>query len=306
MTTVPTIIPLQSAISAEEVEQYCPGRGTIYACDFYVTGAEHWKPDTGALRSGRILNVDHHAPIASMDAPMTSTRLAVAHVKAAGIAELGSHVVINHTDCDSVLSSGIMLGLLPPDRKFVAASESADHSGRPNRIADLLQALDERRTGDRTVEQYAESMRHLRLLLQTGDVLDPVAAVAMLLRKEKRREAEALVERFAHGDGLAFATCDREIDGALFAHRLEEAAVIMVAVPNDRAPGSWVVKLRRGPAAPRGFSLHDLEIAQWDTGYGGRANAGSNKRGGGTRMSPADYAEQLRTRLRKLLSPRRT
>ena len=301
MTDTPTIIPLRSAISADEVEQHCPGRGTIYACDFYVAGAEQWKPETGGLRSGRILNVDHHARLAHMDAPRTSTRLAVEHVRAAGVAEPGSHVVINHTDCDSVLSSGIMLGVLPPDDRFVAASESADHTGEPNEIADLLQALDETRKGDRHPAQYDESMRNLRMWLEYG-VLEPAADDGLALRKAKREEASSLVRQFELRDGVAVGHYGGEIDGAFFAHLLEKAAVIMVVVPETSEPGRSVVKLRRGRAAPRGFSLHDLEIAEWDPNYGGRANAGSNKRGGGTTMEPHAYAERLRSRLRQKLN----
>ena len=304
MTTIPTILPLRSEVSVEQLEERCPGEGTIYACDFYVTGAEDWEREPGGLRSGRILNVDHHARLAQMDKPMTSTRLAVERVRFAGIAEPGSHVVINHTDCDSVLSSAIMLGVLAPHRSFVTAAANADHSGRPNRIADLLQALDETRKGDRTVEQYAESMRNLRLLLETGDVLDPVAAAALAIRKSKRDDARALVDEFDVRDGLAVVRYEREIDGAFFVPLLPEAIVIMVVVPDMPVPGSNIVKLRRGPAAPRGVSLHDLEITEWDPNYGGRANAGSNKRGGGTTLPPADYAQKLRSRLRELLPAR--
>jgi hypothetical protein len=301
MTSIPTIVPLRSEITAEQLEALCPGDGVIYACDFYVTGAEKWKPEAGGLRSDRILNVDHHAPLERMDSPMTSTRLAAEHVRTAGIAEPGSHVVINHTDCDSVLSSAIMLGVLPSHDVLVEASVCADHTGKRNDIADLLQALDELRKGDRTAEQYAESVRNLRMLLETGEVLDPVAAVAVAMREQKRDAARALLDDFQHAEGVAFVECTREIDGAFFAHALEDAVVIMVAVPDALAPGNFVVKLRRGSAAPRGFSLHALEIGEWDDNYGGRTNAGSNKRGGGTTMPPAEYAERLRSRLREVL-----
>ena len=300
MTRQPTILPLRSTISADEIERHCPGDGVVYACDFYVTGAEQWTPEAGGLRSGRILNVDHHAPLARMDRPMTSTRLAVDRVRAAGVAEPGSWVVVNHTDCDSVLSSSIMLGLLEPDDDFVAAAVCADHTGKKNDVADLLQALDETRVGDRTPAQYVESMSNLRLLLQMGELLDPVAVVAVLMRERNRTDAKTLLERFDVRDGLAFARCDREIDGAFFVQPLKDAVVIMLAVPDARTPGNFVMKLRLGRSAPRGFSLHALNVVTWDPQYGGRANAGSNKRGGGTTMTPEEWAERLRSRLREL------
>jgi hypothetical protein len=297
MTKLPTILPLRSAISVEELEGHCPGDDVIYACDFHVTGAAEWTPEAGGLRSGRILNVDHHAQLARMDYPVTSTQLAVERVRAAGAAEPGSWVILNHTDCDSVLSSGIILGVLPAGERFVDASVSADHTGEPNDIADLLQALDETRVGDRTVEQYEESMRNLRHLLD-GVPLEPSALEAVQTRQRKRSEVDALVERAELRDGLAFAHYEGEIDGALLSARFEDAVVIMLAVPDTRVVGSWVIKLRRGPGAPPGFSLHDLKVTGWDERYGGRANAGSNKRGGGTSMSPEDYAERVRSRLR--------
>jgi hypothetical protein len=37
--------------------------------------------------------------------------------------------------------------------------------------------------------------------------------------------------------------------------------------------------------------LNDLKLREWDTGYGGRWNAGSNKRGKGTNVPPDEYAK---------------
>ena len=84
---------------------------------------------------------------------------------------------------------------------------------------------------------------------------------------------------------------------------MKDAVVIMLAVPDAGSPGKWMVKLRRGLAAQRGFSLQALKIEDWDTNYGARANAGSNKRNGGTTIPPGEYATKLRERLRELLNP---
>ena len=52
--------------------------------------------------------------------------------------------------------------------------------------------------------------------------------------------------------------------------------------------------MRLGLAAPAGFSLHALKTDDFDPDYGGRWNAGSNKRGRvGTLLSPETYAANL-------------
>ena len=53
-------------------------------------------------------------------------------------------VVINHTDCDSILSSGIVSGLLDALPAYGRAALAADHTGEENAIADTLQALEPR------------------------------------------------------------------------------------------------------------------------------------------------------------------
>jgi hypothetical protein len=69
--------------------------------------------------------------------------LAIQHVTNVGVPTCA--VVINHTDCDSVLSSGTASGHLEPLKEYGVAAIAADHTGEENDIADLLQALDERR-----------------------------------------------------------------------------------------------------------------------------------------------------------------
>ena len=58
------------------------------------------------------------------------------------------------------------------------------------------------------------------------------------------------------------------------------------------------MKVRLGAGAPQGMTLQGLGIETFDPAYGGRWNAGSNKRGGGTTLQPAQYAERLRERTR--------
>jgi hypothetical protein len=57
------------------------------------------------------------------------------------------------------------------------------------------------------------------------------------------------------------------------------------------------------PITPPGFTLHSLGIQLWNPGFGGRWNAGSNKRGGGTTIEPRDYANRLLAKLIPALMP---
>jgi hypothetical protein len=298
MNARPTIAPLRPYTSRAELDHLCPGLGEIFVCDFYVSGAEHGEVEPGGLRLGRILNVDHHAPLGHMEQEITSTMLAAQYVEMYGPVESDAHVVIHHTDCDSMLSSAMMLGILPPHPDLVNASVCADHTGAAHPVADLLQALDDGRGGTRTAEQYATSLRNLRALLY-GEPLED-GAVAALARRERRREAAmALVDaRTFDIDAerlVAFAVSDGSIDSAFFPAQLRHVAVIMLAHRRDDA--RWTVKLRLGGRRVPGLTLHTLGVDDWDPRFGGRWNAGSNGRGGGTSIRPSDYAERLRARV---------
>ena len=69
--------------------------------------------------------------------------------------------------------------------------------------------------------------------------------------------------------------------------------VLMIASPRGDSEGHWDIHLRLGQAAPKGFSLHGLNLKGLDPNYGGRWNAGSNIRGGGTNLAPEKYGEKL-------------
>ena len=202
----------------------------------------------------------------------------------------GDLVVITHTDCDSVLSSAIVSGRLEPKPEYEAAAIAADHTGAKDSIADLLQSLDSSR-------DHELSLRNLSLL-ERGRPLELVAQQALANRIRKREKA---AEQWRQGqirlDGpLAFGVLEESIDGEFFPALLPKAVVILMAAPHQPKP--WVMKLRLGLAAPPGMTLQRLGIQEFDPAYGGRWNAGSNKRGGGTDMSPEVYARAVTERLR--------
>ena len=72
--------------------------------------------------------------------------------------------------------------------------------------------------------------------------------------------------------------------------------VIIIFSPRPHQTGVWNVKARLGIAAYTGLSVEKL-IKSIDANFGGRWNAGSNKRGGGSAIPPKEYAEAIMTNL---------
>lgn len=264
--------------------------GTIVACDFYVEGVELGEEVPGGYRLGRLLNVDHHAPTPRMSRIISSTNLAVAQVAAEPV-DGRAAVVLNHTDCDSVLSGAIMAGLIFPEQHYGAAAIAADHTGEENRIADLLQAL----------EPFRDPWLSLRNLdaLERGKRLDDLVPEQLEERGRHRRRAERYVMdgHFQSTGGLAWAILDRVVDATFFPALLPNACLILLAMPMPERSNRWEAKLRLGLAAPPGMTLHDLGISDFDPAFGGRWNAGSNRRAGGTSLPVESYAAMLCQRI---------
>jgi hypothetical protein len=191
---------------------------------------------------------------------------------------------------------------LAPDPDLVAASICADHTGEEHPVADLLQALDEGRRGNRTITDYEASLREVE---RVREGLAPSAEARHALdgRQRRREAARELAPRFEIRDGLAFAVSDHSIDTAFFPALARDAAVVIIACPNVADRTRWTVKLRLGESAPKGLTLQALGIEKWDDRYGGRWNAGSNGRGGGIDLSPEVYADRVRQALAELLRP---
>ncbi len=283
------LLPLTNTVAASEVLA-ASETGRLFACDFGVVGAEHFEAVSWGYEKGRLTNIDHHAPTPRMRERISSTNLALRYVSANGIAGAQDSIIINHTDCDSILSSAIVLGDLEPREEFGVAAIAADHTGEENAIADLLQALDKQR-------DYEYSMRNLRSLLE-GRQLDDEAQAALNVRHAKRAKAAELVEEgaFTVQNGVAWAELGDAIDGEFFPALLPDAVLIAMFSPREGEEGKWDAKFRLGQAAPPEFSLPDV-LAPIDAGYGGRWNAGSNKRAGGSKLSPEQYVAAIAKRV---------
>jgi hypothetical protein len=304
------LIELADRVDAEELLALTLPGGTlpdlILACDFYVDGIEPGGSldgirVAGGYQHGRIVNVDHHAPTEEMRQRISSTTLALERMSAA-TASLGSLVVIHHTDCDSILSAGILAGRIAPDPTLNEAAIAADHTGAANHIADLLQALDR----ERDVEF---SIRNLKALLD-GRTLEPRAASLLSKRHERRRAAAAAVANGAFNtiSGVYYGVFTPKLEGEFFPSLLPKAKLILAIEPI--AGSRWVVKIRLGHAAPEWLTLDDLRLREYDRGWGGRWNAGGNGRtdGGGsqrgTTIPPNEYAAAIAARLEEFTSAR--
>ena len=265
--------------------------GPIVACDCYVRGAEDWAPVPGGYASGRIVNVDHHADTPAMARVVSSANLALCRVRALGLPPVDAQIVITHADCDSILSAGILSGQLAPEPRYGEAALAADHTGAVNDIADLLQALDTLRNVSLSFEALAG--------LESG--APPTRAVQQSLNERRRKRALAAVlvrdGAVAMRGVIAVGHLPQALDGEFFAPLLPDAVVILLAMPHATDAARLDIKLRLGPAAPMGFSLHALGLPAFDPAYGGRWNAGSNRRGGGTTLSLEAYASSLQVRV---------
>ncbi len=279
-----TLLAEQPALPLELLR----GEVAAIACDCYVAGIERVaEPVPWGWRLGAGENIDHHAPVPAMARQVSSTNLALIRVAELGIHEAGP-VLLTHTDCDSVLSAAIVADRLEPGEHYGVAAIAADHTGAENPIADLLQAVQD----ERNVEYSLEMLR----LLETGLPLPPKAAARLDARRRGReRAAEAIHSgRFERYGNVWSASFDREVDGEFFPALMPEAAVIVIGSPHPTVAGRWAIKVRRGRAMPAGMTLDDLELDRIDSAYGGRWNAGSTKRGGGSTLQAEEWGRLVR------------
>lgn len=263
---------------------------TIFACDFYLQGAEYGSEVPGGYQCGRVINIDHHAPRERMQRVISSGVLAGDYVRACGLPGPDCDVFINHADCDSIVSSAIIRGLFSPSEVLDRAVIAADHTGEENIIADTLQPMDACRDPEL-------SYRALRLLLE-GRPLEPLMQEKLDSQREDRELARKLVAQGTFQDrgcGLFFGITPTRFDSAFLPALLPQAKLIVAAVP--RPGGRHEFKLRLGPLAPAGFTLHDLHVGNFDENYGGRWNAGSDARAKDHEpfctLSPERYVECL-------------
>jgi hypothetical protein len=270
--------------------------GKIAVLDLYIKDIEkrgQW--DGNVLRFADIVGIDHHASIKEFSKNISSTNLAIEWVKKRGVLDKDYSIVINHTDCDSVLSSLIVRGILSPDDIFGEAAIAADHTGKENEIADLLQALEDSRN-------LEFSTRNLQLLLEGKD-LELEAKKLLEKININRKKAREIVEKGEMLDlgGISYVQLSTKVESSYFPALLPDAQVVLVYCPLEKKQDHMEAKIRLGLAAPAGMTLDDLEINDIDPNFGYRWNAGSNRRAGGTQLNIEEYARLLNEKLQKYL-----
>ncbi|MDO8594822.1 MAG: hypothetical protein Q7R93_04930 [bacterium] len=277
-----TLIPTKSVNTIEEL-----GSGVF--CDFYVEGIEvRGHEITGGYQLCDLVNIDHHAPNERMAQVVSSAPLAIDYRAENGITE-GRRVVINHTDADSILSSGITAGVLEPEERFAEAAIAADHTGVENAIADLLQPL-------ASFKDPALSFRNLELLLD-GKALEPEVEKARARRREDRKVCAEVAPNFKRQGRVCFLGGHYFEEVELFLPLFPDAEIFLIHYPSRIVTGKNEIRVRLGPAAPKGLWLNKLGLPN----FGGRWNAGSSRRSEKTLLTVEEYASVINEKVEAFL-----
>lgn len=274
------LIPQKGTNTPDELKDQFPDKN-IFACDFYLQGAEDGALTPYGLIHKDITNIDHHSSLDEFTRRISSTNLAIAYITQNTLPD-ASIIVLNHTDCDSILTAMILSGELEPKNLYGNAAIMADHYGTPYPIADLLQAIEHHR--DINLSKHA-----LNNLLN-NEPLDPQTLSDIAARQQERAQIQALIEKdLQYYEDIAYITLEQNLDAALFPPYLPEAKVIVIGIPME---GRWKIKARLGNKT-EGIQLNTLDLPD----MGGRWNAISTGRNGGTQYTPKEYAQIIYEKL---------
>lgn len=274
--------------------------------DAYVRGIEHLARHTEygfryVTVYGTIDVIDHHAPLQEFERNVSATNLALLYIARYGTTGDDTLVAINHTDADAIMAAATVTGVfgrLEANAPAVLIAETidalgvfgeaaidADHTGRENSIADLLQSFKFER-------DVGLSLRSLERLL-TGRPLESRARELLDIRLAEREKAKEVVRagRVKYCGNVAYVVLDRNVDLAFWPALLPEAWVILTYA--KRREGCFVARTRLGMEGFGKISLNHLGINGFDPEWGGRFNAGSDRRGEGTALTVEEYASLL-------------
>jgi hypothetical protein len=265
-------------------------RGQICICDFHVKNCElgHLEKTLGdkprCIRYQDILIIDHHADIHHMRKRITSTTLAKRYVRKYGPLGVNSVILINHLDCDSILSSLIMSGEISNRKKYVTASIDSDHTGMKNILADIINS------------QFMENNLKESILsvleYEQKQTIRHKASQLLSKREIDRKNALELSNQFKK-EGAVYYFISKEpanFDAALFVPFFKHAKVILIATPLENK--LWNIKIRLGRKA-KNIHLNNLNLPK----FGGRWNAGGTGWEGGTKIHPKKYAKLINDKI---------
>ena len=262
----------------------------LYVCDVPIKGVINWERAGNGFHKKvgdvEIYNIDHHFQLDEFERVISSTNLAIDQV--INFAEYcdfpNSIAVINHTDCDAILSALVMIGALSPDKKYGIAAIAADHTGEEIDIADLLQGMEYE-------ENLEFSLRNFSLFLE-GTRLEEKAQRLFNLRLAERKKAEELFKdgKIKNKKGIYYVRIEERIDPVFFLPFLPEAEILIVFSPGESA--KIETRIRKGKNAVI-KNLYILEITKFDEEFGCRHNAGSNQRNGGSNKTEKEYVKYV-------------
>ena len=297
-------LPEKSVISYEEVEKVRQesGANTLYACDFNIEGIEEFE-EGGYFQREHIINIDHHSESPNYRKQISSTNLAIEFIRNNPGFLTNTKTITHHTDCDSVLSTLLMSSILPPEERFGVAAIAADHTGEPNEIADLLQGLKdgpegemgEKNTPERNHDKYLFCLEQLQNLL-AGKDLDVRAQKLYQKRLQERQLLQGIITegkvKYAgsNGEVAYMETGEEKFDATLLTGLLPNAKIIFTARQGEN--GKTIINVRLGLAMKESVDLRDIMNGVQEP-FGGRWNAGANKRKGGSDSSPQKIAEKI-------------
>lgn len=311
----------------------------VFVCDAYIPGIESAEPiaflsagfgktvripgSDGSVRDIRVWNIDHHADDPRAERAVSSGNLALEWVRQYGVPDPSSSlIVVNHTDCDSIVTSAILSGRVDyaaHGEALEAAVVAADHTGEALPLAEVLQSLERRLS--------------LRLSWQAMDAALDNKFITWCMQEALKKRLRARDEfrnllftnlRFV-GD-IAVLELDvpcPNLDAAFFPALLGEfreqheefpdAALCVLAYPKTDAPGSPLIIKMRLANSGLGQTTSALHLAgspeqprlrlnslPFDPAFGGRWNAGANVRGGGTDLTLEEWLERLQEWRRSL------
>jgi hypothetical protein len=165
-----------------------------------------------------------------------------------------------------------MRGLVAPANEFGAAAIAADHTGEENVISDLLQSLED----DMCLQ---ESFDLLRKVLEK--------------RLWVRYDLLAIKDEFEIDGKIVYKKLDKKIDAGLLPCLFPDAEVVIVAwLMSEGSKGKWAIKVRLGIGAA-GIALNELDLPD----AGGRWNAISTSRHGGTNVEPEEYVKIVKDKI---------
>lgn len=292
------LVPLFSKITASELRDLVPQLrpnqlvvGLDFPVSMHATG-EEIRDSQGILLGFRYqngtLNIDHHIPHDEMARPISTAPLVERYVREHGPVD-GSNaaVVVHHVDADSLLSSLLLAGQLSAaDPRFSEAAIAADHTGEPNRIADLLVALEPQRNLQLSLFCLHQLLKNRPLPEAAQQLLDQ----RILQRREVlKMVSDGLLQHV--GNGVFLIESSQPLRSEFFPTAAKDAAVFVVAVPLEN--GNYEYKIRSGNRFPAGKRLNEMAIPH----FGGRWNAGGTKRQGPVPTPPLEYAKLVAAKL---------